>query len=132
MRVMPSREADYIPALSHDWLTPFYDTLIRRTMPERRFKRQLVTNARIKSDDRILDLGCGTATLSVLIKTNHPNARLVGADSDAKILEIGRRKSIKAGSEIVFVQAMAFNLPHPNASLSCLVEPDVSPPHARE
>ena len=88
---MSAREPDYIPALSHNWLTPFYDALIRWTMPETRFKRQLVTEARIKSDDRILDLGCGTATLSVLMKTIHPNARVFGADGDAKIL--GDRQS---------------------------------------
>jgi precorrin-6B methylase 2 len=54
-------------------------------MPESSFKRQLIAEARIKSDHRILDLGCGTATLSILIKTIHPNAEIVGIDGDSKI-----------------------------------------------
>lgn len=113
---MAKHGSTYIPALSHDWLTPFYDTLIRWTMPESRFKRQLIAEARIKSDHRILDLGCGTATLSILIKTIHPNAEIVGIDGDSKILEIGRRKAEKSGLDIELAQAMAFDLPYPDAS----------------
>jgi len=116
MPAMAKHGSTYIPALSHDWLTPFYDTLIRWTMPESTFKRQLVTEARIKSDHLILDLGCGTATLSILIKTIHPNAGIVGIDGDSKILEIGRRKAENVGLYITFTQAMAFDLPHPDAS----------------
>lgn len=116
MQAMLAREPDYIPALSHDWLTPWYDTLIRWTMPETRFKSQLVIEARIKGHDRILDLGCGTGTLTILIKTVHPDSRVDGVDGDAKILEIARRKIIKAGLGIAFAQAMAFNLPYADAS----------------
>jgi SAM-dependent methyltransferase len=110
------RQPSYIPALSHDWLTPLYDTLIRWTMPESRFKRQLVVDANIQSHERVLDLGCGTATLTTLIKTMHPDANVVGVDGDAKILEIARRKTNKAGLEISLNQAMAFDLPYSDAS----------------
>lgn len=116
MQALHKQQPSYIPALSHDWLTPFYDTLIRWMMPESRFKRQLVAEARIRSGDRVLDLGCGTATLTLLIKSFHPNASVIGIDGDAKILQIGQRKAEKAGLDIAFGQAMAYDLPYPDAT----------------
>ena len=32
----------YVPALRHDWLTPFYDVIVRLTTRERRFKHALI------------------------------------------------------------------------------------------
>lgn len=115
IEAMHKRGTRYIPALSHDWLTPLYDRLIRWTMPESTFKRHLVKDAGINRDDNVLDLGCGTATLTLLIKSSHPDATVIGIDGDSKILEIGRRKAEKSGLDIRLTQAMAFNLPYPNA-----------------
>ena len=106
----------YIPALSHDWLTPFYDSLIRWTMPETTFKRHLIEQARIKSGHRVLDLGCGTATLTLLIKKTHPEATVVGIDGDPKILKIAKRKSDQANLDITLDEGMGFDLPYPDAS----------------
>jgi ubiquinone/menaquinone biosynthesis C-methylase UbiE len=102
----------YIPALSFDWLTPLYDPLIRWLMPESRFKSHLVKQAHIQKGHRILDLGCGTATLTILIKQTHPDTEVIGLDGDAKILAIARKKAAKAGVEITLHQGMAFQLPY--------------------
>ncbi len=56
----------YIPALSYDWLTPFYDTAMRLTTREKVFKKALVKQAKIKANHRVLDLACGTGTLTKL------------------------------------------------------------------
>ena len=85
-------------------------------MPEATFKAQLVAEARIKRDERILDLGCGTATLTMLIKSIHPETIVIGVDGDSKILGIGRRKVRKAKLNVAFTQAMSFELPYQNAS----------------
>ena len=37
---------------------------------------------------RVLDLGCGMATLMIQIKRAHPEAEVVGIDVDLKIAEI--------------------------------------------
>jgi SAM-dependent methyltransferase len=102
--------------LSHDWLTPFYDTLIRWTMPESTFKRELVRQAEIKPEYRMLDVGCGTATLTLLIKNAHPNVTVTGIDGDQKILQLGRKKIKEAGLGITLTQAMAFALPYSGGS----------------
>lgn len=115
MRSMLQRNDGYIPALSYDWLTPLYDSLIRWTMPEQSFKRRLIEQARIMSNHRVLDLGCGTVTLSLLIKKIHPEAEVIGMDGDPKILEIAKRKTHEAGLDISFNRGMAFDLPYPDA-----------------
>jgi hypothetical protein len=43
---MTKNAAPYIPALSHDWLTPVIYVHIRWTMPEYAFKRRLIGQAR--------------------------------------------------------------------------------------
>jgi cyclopropane fatty-acyl-phospholipid synthase-like methyltransferase len=111
----------YIPALSHNWLTPLYDQLIGWTMPEATFKRHLIKQADIKSGHRVLDVGCGTATLTLLIKKTHPDADVVGVDGDAKILGIAKRKAAQANLDITLDEAMGFDLPYPTVSFDRVV-----------
>ena len=102
----------YIPALNVDLLTPLYDPFIRWLMPESKFKTNLVKQAHIQGGHRVLDLGCGTATLTILIKQIHPNADVTGLDGDANILEIARKKAAKVGARITLNEGMAYQLPY--------------------
>ena len=113
---MRQKSDTYIPALSHNWLTPLYDSLVGWTMPEYAFKLRLIEQARIKSNHFVLDLGCGTGTLTRLIKKVHSDATVIGIDGDDKILGIAKRKANESGSNVTFQQAMAFQLPYVDAS----------------
>jgi len=53
----------YIHALGLRSLNRLYDPLFRLTMPERAFRGQLLEQARLAADLRILDIGCGTGTM---------------------------------------------------------------------
>ncbi len=111
----------YIPALSYDWLTPFYDPVVRLTTRENTFKKALADQARIRANHRVLDLACGTATLTILLKQNQPQAEIVGIDGDAKILESAKVKARKAGFAIQFDKGMSFDLPYEDASFDRVV-----------
>ena len=113
---MDKNRNQYIPALKYDWLTPVYDPLLKWTMGEFAFKRQLVRQAGIEKGNRVLDLGCGTATLTLLIKKTHPEAKVVGLDGDLKVLEIAKAKAVKTGLKIALDRGMAFELPYPDNS----------------
>jgi len=99
--------------LSLGWLTPFYDPLFKLAMQEQTFKRQLIQQAHIQPGMRVLDLGCGTGTLTILIKQMHPDAEVIGLDGDRIILEIARSKINKAGLNITLDYGLAFQLPYP-------------------
>ena len=111
----------YIPALRYDWLTPLYDPLIRWTLREFTFKRGLLKQAGIERGYQVLDLGCGTGTLALLIKSYHPKADVFGFDADPKVLEVARAKAAKAGLNIRLDHGMAFELPYPDASFDRVI-----------
>ena len=104
----------YVPALRFGMFTRLYDPVMKLIMPEDAFKNSLVRQANIGKDKRILDIGCGTATLTILIKKSHPDAEVIGLDGDPKILEIARSKVRESGFDIALDTGMAFELPYPD------------------
>jgi ubiquinone/menaquinone biosynthesis C-methylase UbiE len=90
-------------------------------MRESTFKRTLVEQANIKNGYRLLDLGCGTATLTILIKKAHPGTEVTGLDGDPKILGIARAKVAKEGLGIFLDTGMSFELPYPDSSFDRVV-----------
>lgn len=69
-------ELRFIPALRYRSLTRFYDPAVRWALREREFKAQLVEQGSVAPGDRVLDLGYGTATLSLMVKRTHPKHTL--------------------------------------------------------
>ena len=103
----------YVPALRHDWLTPFYDVIVKFTTRERRFKRALIGQARLEPGLRVLDLATGSGTLALWMKQCQPKLDLSAVDGDPTILAIARRKAAKANAEIQWLQALSTELPFP-------------------
>ena len=58
----------YIPALRFGWLTPVYDPVLRRMLPDVALKQRLIARAQIAAGQRVLDLGAGTGTLTLMLK----------------------------------------------------------------
>lgn len=108
--------ARYVPALGFAWLTPFYDSVVGITTRERTFKSALIEQAAIRPGERVLDLACGTATLSIMAQRAQPEARITGLDGDPEILAIARRKAAAAGVEIGFDQGLSDQLPYADGS----------------
>ena len=102
----------YIPALGFKWLTPLYDPLLKWVMREETFKRKLVQQANIQPRMRVLDLGCGTGTLTLMLKQAHPEAQITGLDGDPQVLAIARDKS--RGTDIQWDEGLASSLPYPD------------------
>ncbi len=111
----------YIPALSYDVLTPFYDTVVGLTTREKLFKKALVEHARIRANHRVLDLACGTGTLTILLKEAVPEAEIIGVDGDPKILKLAKEKARKGDFEIRFDEGMSFDLPYADESFDRVV-----------
>ena len=121
-------ERTYIPALRFDRLTAFYDPLIRWTLREATFKTRLIRQAHLEEGHRVLDLGCGTGTLTLMIKAAHPEADVVGLDVDPKVLKRAEAKATpgpdhRAGPGLVDRPALSRRHVRPGA-----VEPLLSSP----
>jgi ubiquinone/menaquinone biosynthesis C-methylase UbiE len=106
---------DYIPALGFHWLTPLYDPLVDHLLPEDMLRKRLVLEADILPGMRVLDLGCGTGSLAILIKQSHVLSQVYGLDADPQILDIARSKARKAQTKITLEQGLAYQLPFPDA-----------------
>ena len=105
--------ARYIPALSFKWLTPLYDPLLKWIMREETFKHQLIQQANIQPNMKVLDLGCGTGTLTLMLKRAHPTAEVTGMDGDPQVLDIAREKS--GDTNIQWDEGLAASLPYPDS-----------------
>jgi len=88
-------------------------------MHEDRFKRQLIRQANVKPGMRILDLGCGTGTLTLMLKQAHPEASITGLDGDFQVLDIAREKS--RGVDIHWDEGLASSLPYPDSTFDRVV-----------
>ena len=83
-------------------------------MREETFKHNLSERANIQPKMNVLDLGCGTGTLTVMLKKSAPLANITGLDGDPKVLSIAQIKAAQANVNIKWDQGMAFKLPYPD------------------
>ena len=100
-------DASYVPAMGFHWLTRFYDPLVALTLREKAIKGRLIEQARVAAGHDVLDVGCGTGTLALMIAAREPEARVVGLDGDPAILAIARRKIEQAGADVKLVEGLA-------------------------
>ena len=118
-------QAKFIPALRFKWLTPLYDFLINLTMPEKKIKQALIEAANIPAGVKVLDFGCGTATLTMMVKEIYPDAKVTGIDVDRKIVDraIQKVKEKKLGIFLLVYDGkqLPFQRNAFNRTVSCLV-----------
>lgn len=110
----------YLPAAGHDWSLPLYDPIVKLLGGDKA-RKVLVDQAALQPGHHVLDIGCGTGTLAVAIKRNHPEVVLVGIDPDPRALARAQRKAAKAGVSIQFDQGFGDKLPYPDSSFDRVI-----------
>jgi ubiquinone/menaquinone biosynthesis C-methylase UbiE len=110
-----STSRNYVPAAGKHWRLPFYD-LMAKLLGADAARALFVEQAACRAGDRVLEIGCGTGSLLLLVKKAQPTADVVGLDPDPNALAIARRKARRAGVEISLDQGFADALPYPDAS----------------
>ena len=113
MREMAERS--YLPAASRDIFLPAYDPIMR-LLGYRRALMPLMAQAGLRGADAVLDIGCGTGTLAILIKQHYPDVAVTGLDPDPRALARAARKVARAGVKVRFDRGFADALDYPDAT----------------
>jgi SAM-dependent methyltransferase len=119
--LMAQAQSTYVPALGLHWLTRFYDPVIRLTLREEAFKQSLVRQAGLAPGHAALDLGCGTGTLTLMLKHACPEAHVTGLDGDPEVLGLARQKIAASGLAVELREGLAYDLPFPPATFDRVV-----------
>ena len=85
-----------------------YDPITQYVLPpgESLVRKALIDTVKVKPR-RILDLGCGTGSTTVLLKQAFPNSEVIGLDLSPFMLVAAEDKAHQAGLEIQWIHAKA-------------------------
>jgi ubiquinone/menaquinone biosynthesis C-methylase UbiE len=88
-------DTTFTPALGRFAPVRFYDAVAALTR-ERLWRALVVGYVGPRPDDVVVDVGCGTGSLALLLHSVRPEARIVGVDPDPAVLAIAERKAAGA------------------------------------
>ncbi len=93
---MTNMELDFIREM-FDSIAPKYDFLNRFLSlgQDIRWRRELVIAANLPNRCSVLDVACGTCDVSIEVKKQKKNARIVAADFSPEMLKLARKKILQ-------------------------------------
>lgn len=92
-------ERTFTPAMGRFLPTRFYDS-VAALMRERLWRGLVAMHVAPQSGDVIVDVGCGTGSLALLLHHAQPSARVVGVDPDREVLARAQRKADDGGAAL--------------------------------
>jgi ubiquinone/menaquinone biosynthesis C-methylase UbiE len=82
---------------------------------ENKLRHLEVEWAQLKPGDKVLEIGCGTGTLSLAAKTRvGPNGSVNGIDIAPEMVEAARRKAERKGVDVTFQVGSIAGIPFPD------------------
>lgn len=91
----------------------WYDLLDPLVSPAR---RKLIELAAPADGEDVLDVGCGTGTLAIAMRSTAALGRVCGIDASREMIEIAKGKAEKAGVDVDLRVALIEALPFPDGS----------------
>ena len=107
---------DFLPAAGHDLFLPLYDPLVR-WLGFDRSRHELMSQANLRPDHHVLDIGCGTGSFVLLLKRQYPTVQTIGLDPDPKALRRAENKIRRAGVSVQLDRGFADELRYETDSL---------------
>ena len=101
-----------------------YDTLVGLLSfgQERKLRLATLEKAAIRPGERILEIGCGTGTLTLGAKARGgPQSQVSGVDIAPDMIERARRKAVKAGLDVAFQVGRIEAIPFPDGQFDLVL-----------
>jgi ubiquinone/menaquinone biosynthesis C-methylase UbiE len=96
---------------------PYYDlTMALMTLGREKKLRQTTINlSRLKPGDKVLEIGCGTGTLTMAAKARvGPFGEAAGIDIAPEMVAVASRKAARKGVDISFREGSIAGIPYPD------------------
>lgn len=103
------------------WL---YDPLVEKMSfgRERRFRETTLEIMGVNPHDHVLDIGCGTGSLTTLIADNLTgDGEVIGLDAAPRMITIARKKALRKKNRAQFIVGIAEKLDFPDRSFDLVV-----------
>jgi ubiquinone/menaquinone biosynthesis C-methylase UbiE len=84
---------DFVPAAGRSWLTGSYDAVVSVSAREAKLRGGIIRSVAADQPRRVLELGCGTGTLSISLARALPDASVTGIDLDPEALKLAKAKT---------------------------------------
>lgn len=107
----------FIPAPTYDLLLPLYDPLLKYLMRDEETRIPMLERAEIGAGHHVLDVGCGTGAMTLLVKLREPGAHVYGLDPNPHALARALGKSREAGYPLKVYRGVSQRLPFPTESI---------------
>lgn len=84
--------------------------------------RMVIELAQVKPGDKVLDVGCGTGSLTLTAKTSAGiSGAVYGIDASPEMIDVARKKAKRSGLDVVFDVELIEKIPFPDATFDVVV-----------
>jgi len=84
--------------------------------------RMVIELANVKPGDRVLDVGCGTGSLSLTAQSHAgPTGKVYGIDAAPEMIEVAKKKASRSGLGVVFEVGLIEELAFPDATFDVVI-----------
>lgn len=87
-----------------------------------RNSRMVIELANIKPGDQVLDVGCGTGSLTLTAQPYAgPGGKVYGIDASPEMIEVAQKKAFRSGLEVTFEVGLIEKLAFPDATFDVVI-----------